>query len=229
MATILNIETSTDTCSAALTDDGAVLCHREDFGGRNHAALLSLFVKDCLDHAREHEMKLSAVAVSLGPGSYTGLRIGLSEAKGLAYSLGIPLIGIPTLKLLAVEAMFSAEYDGQEFFVPMIDARRMEVYTAVYDTALNVVAEPQAMILDSGSFAGLLESGRAVVVGNGAGKASGVIDSPNAQFMPDVAPLASGMIALAEQAWHRRDFIDTAYSTPLYIKDFQALKPRRPF
>lgn len=229
MATILNIETSTDICSAALTDDGAVLCHREDFGGRNHAALLSLFIKDCLDHAREHEMKLSAVAVSLGPGSYTGLRIGLSEAKGLAYSLGIPLIGIPTLKLLAVEAMFSAEYDGQEFFIPMIDARRMEVYTAVYDTALNVVAEPQAMILDSGSFAGLLESGRAVVVGNGAGKASGVIDSPNAQFMPDVAPLASGMIALAEQAWHRRDFIDTAYSTPLYIKDFQALKPRRPF
>lgn len=174
-------------------------------------------------------MKLSAVAVSLGPGSYTGLRIGLSEAKGLAYSLGIPLIGIPTLKLLAVEAMFSAEYDGQEFFIPMIDARRMEVYTAVYDTALNVVAEPQAMILDSGSFAGLLESGRAVIVGNGAGKASGVIDSPNAQFMSDVAPLASGMIALAEQAWHRRDFIDTAYSTPLYIKDFQALKPRRPF
>lgn len=229
MATILNIETSTDTCSVALTDDGAVLCHREDFGGRNHAALLSLFIKDCLDHAREHEMKLSAVAVSLGPGSYTGLRIGLSEAKGLAYSLGIPLIGIPTLKLLAVEAMFSAEYDGQELFIPMIDARRMEVYTAVYDTALNVVAEPQAMILDSGSFAGLLESGRAVVVGNGAGKASGVIDSPNAQFMPDVAPLASGMIALAEQAWHRRDFIDTAYSTPLYIKDFQALKPRRPF
>lgn len=229
MATILNIETSTDTCSSALTDDGAVLCHREDFGGRNHAALLSLFVKDCLDHAREHEMKLSAVAVSLGPGSYTGLRIGLSEAKGLAYSLGIPLIGIPTLKLLAVEAMFSAEYDGQEFFIPMIDARRMEVYTAVYDTALNVVAEPQAMILDSGSFAGLLESGRAVIVGNGAGKASGVIDSPNAQFMSDVAPLASGMIALAEQAWHRRDFIDTAYSTPLYIKDFQALKPRRPF
>lgn len=229
MATILNIETSTDTCSVALTDDGAVLCHREDFGGRNHAALLSLFIKDCLDHAREHEMKLSAVAVSLGPGSYTGLRIGLSEAKGLAYSLGIPLIGIPTLKLLAVEAMFSAEYDGQELFIPMIDARRMEVYTAVYDTALNVVAEPQAMILDSGSFAGLLESGRAVIVGNGAGKASGVIDSPNAQFMPDVAPLASGMIALAEQAWHRRDFIDTAYSTPLYIKDFQALKPRRPF
>ena len=125
--------------------------------------------------------------------------------------------------------MFSAEYDGQEFFIPMIDARRMEVYTAVYDTALNVVAEPQAMILDSGSFAGLLESGRAVIVGNGAGKASGVIDSPNAQFMSDVAPLASGMIALAEQAWHRRDFIDTAYSTPLYIKDFQALKPRRPF
>lgn len=229
MATILNIETSTYTCSVALTDDGAVLCHREDFGGRNHAALLSLFIKDCLDHAREHEMKLSAVAVSLGPGSYTGLRIGLSEAKGLAYSLGIPLIGIPTLKLLAVEAMFSAEYDGQAFFIPMIDARRMEVYTAVYDTALNVVAEPQAMILDSGSFAGLLESGRAVIVGNGAGKASGVIDSPNAQFMPDVAPLASGMIALAEQAWHRRDFIDTAYSTPLYIKDFQALKPRRPF
>ena len=115
MAVILNIETSTEVCSAALTAEGMVLCHNEDFQGRNHAALLSGFVKRCLDHAREHEMKLDAVAVSLGPGSYTGLRIGLSEAKGLAYALDIPLIGVSTLQLLAVHAMFNADLDQYPF------------------------------------------------------------------------------------------------------------------
>ncbi|MBP3537889.1 MAG: tRNA (adenosine(37)-N6)-threonylcarbamoyltransferase complex dimerization subunit type 1 TsaB, partial [Muribaculaceae bacterium] len=109
MAVILNIETSGSVCSAALTAEGTVIAHREDFEGRNHATLLSGFIKHCLDHAAEHEIKLDAVAVSMGPGSYTGLRIGLSEAKGLAYALNIPLIGVNTLELLATRVMFSSD------------------------------------------------------------------------------------------------------------------------
>ncbi|MDE6756663.1 MAG: tRNA (adenosine(37)-N6)-threonylcarbamoyltransferase complex dimerization subunit type 1 TsaB, partial [Muribaculaceae bacterium] len=144
--TILNIETSTNVCSVAVTADGMVLCHREDFAGHNHATLLSGFIKDCLDHIAAHEMKLDAVAVSIGPGSYTGLRIGLSEAKGLCYALGIPLIGIDTLKIMAVEVMFTQSLEGDELFVPMIDARRMEVYTAVYDMALATLVEPTPLI-----------------------------------------------------------------------------------
>lgn len=229
MAVILNIETSTDVCSTALTAEGTVLTHYEDFSGRNHAALLSDFVKRCLDHARDHEIELDAVAVSMGPGSYTGLRIGLSEAKGLAYALDIPLIGISTLKLLAVEAMFSSEYEGEPFFAPMIDARRMEVYTAAFNLSLETETEPCAMILDQDSYASLLAKGPTVFCGNGSDKAADVIKHPDARFIKGIVPLASQMTALAELAWHKRDFIDTAYSVPAYIKEFQALKPKRPF
>lgn len=138
MAVILNIETSTNVCSVALCAEGMVLSHFEDFEGRNHAALLSGFIKRCLDFLAEKELKLDAVAVSMGPGSYTGLRIGLSEAKGLAYALDIPLIGISTLKLMAVSVMFSGvDIPDDAIFVPMIDARRMEVYTAAFDMALG--------------------------------------------------------------------------------------------
>lgn len=229
MAVILNIETSTEVCSAALTAEGMVLCHNEDFQGRNHAALLSGFVKRCLDHAREHEMKLDAVAVSLGPGSYTGLRIGLSEAKGLAYALDIPLIGVSTLQLLAVHAMFNADLDPDVLLAPMIDARRMEVYTAVYDFALQEIMKPQPLILDESSYSDELARAKVAFFGNGSEKARKVITSPAAIFIPDVVPLASDMIALAERSYARREFIDLAYSTPEYLKDFQAIKPKPRF
>lgn len=229
MAVILNIETSTEVCSAALTAEGMVLCHNEDFQGRNHAALLSGFVKRCLDHAREHEMKLDAVAVSLGPGSYTGLRIGLSEAKGLAYALDIPLIGVSTLQLLAVHAMFNADLDPDVLLAPMIDARRMEVYTAVYDFALQEIMKPQPLILDQSSYSDELARAKVAFFGNGSEKARKVLTSPDAIFIPDVVPLASDMIALAERSYARREFIDLAYSTPEYLKDFQAIKPKPRF
>lgn len=229
MAVILNIETSTEVCSAALTAEGMVLCHNEDFQGRNHAALLSGFVKRCLDHAREHEMKLDAVAVSLGPGSYTGLRIGLSEAKGLAYALDIPLIGVSTLQLLAVHAMFNADLDPDVLLAPMIDARRMEVYTAVYDFALQEIMKPQPLILDESSYSDELAGAKVAFFGNGSEKARKVLTSPDAIFIPDVVPLASDMIALAERSYARREFIDLAYSTPEYLKDFQAIKPKPRF
>lgn len=229
MAVILSIETSTNVCTVALSAEGMVLCHRENFEGRNHAALLSGYIKDCLDWAADHEMELQAVAVSMGPGSYTGLRIGLSEAKGLAFALDIPLIGVSTLELMSVSVMFAGDVDPEALFVPMIDARRMEVYTAVYDMALEPVVAPRPLILDAESYADV-EPGRPMLMfGNGSDKAREVITRPDVTFVPDIHPLAVDMVALAERSYARRQFLDLAYSVPDYLKDFQATKPKRPF
>ena len=227
MATILNIETSTDVCSVCLSHDGEMKFHDADYKGRNHATVLGGFVKNALDYAKMCEMKLDAVAVSIGPGSYTGLRIGLSEAKGLCFGLDIPLIGVNTLKLLSVAVMFSKNIGPDDYFVPMIDARRMEVFTAVYDLALNEVMPNQAMILDENSFADYITPDRNIILlGNGADKASKVITGPNIHFIPGVKPVAVDMLALSELAFRNADFIDVAYSTPKYLKEFQATKPR---
>ncbi len=228
MAVILNIETSSTACSVALTAEGMVLSHREEMNGRNHASSLSDFIKHCLDFAADREMQVEAVAVSMGPGSYTGLRIGLSEAKGLAYALGVPLIGVDTLKLMTCQVMFSSDsLTGEEIFVPMVDARRMEVYTAAYDFALEALMPQQPLILDENSYSEVLSQGRPVLFfGNGSDKAKDVIKAGNAVFVPDIVPLAVDMIALSERAYSQRDFIDTAYSVPNYIKDFQATKPK---
>lgn len=237
MSVILNIETSTDTCSTALSADGMVLTQRVLEGGRDHARVLSGFVKDCLDHARKHELKLDAIAVSMGPGSYTGLRIGLSEAKGLAYALQVPMIGISTLELMATGVMFSPAFqdlipDDPEgagpLLVPMLDARRMEVYTAVYDMGLKVLMAPRALILDEESYKEFTDGSRPVAFfGNGSDKARPLLETrPGAVMIPDVTPLACDMLPLAERAMLRGEYIDTAYSVPVYLKDFQATKPR---
>ena len=230
MATILNIETSTEVCSVALTSEGQVMDHRENYDGQTHSTLLSQYVKEMLQYARTREMQIDAIAVSIGPGSYTGLRIGLSEAKGLAFGLGLPLIGVNTLQLLAVSAMFNHFVDEDKpLYVPMIDARRMEVYTAAYCPALDAVLEPQAMILDEHSFENLLDDGYSLVLmGNGSDKARQVLHHGNVRFIDGIKPVAVDMMALAERAWREQDFIDVAYSTPLYLKEFQATKPKNP-
>ena len=232
MAVIINIETSTDVCSAALTAEGQILTHYEDFGGRNHAALISDYVKGCLDFAAEHEIKVDAVAVSMGPGSYTGLRIGLSEAKGLAYALDVPLIGVSTLELMATRVMFSTlDIDPETIFVPMIDAPRMEVYTAAYDFGLSRLMEPQPLILDETSYGNLIATGRPVLFfGNGSDKARTLLEGRGAaEMVPDVVPLAVDMVALSELKYSRREFLDLAYSVPEYLKEFQATKPKALF
>ena len=230
MATILHIETSTDVCSVALTTESQVLDHRENYEGQTHATLLSQYVKEMLDYARSRDLKLDAIAVSIGPGSYTGLRIGLSEAKGLAFGLQLPLIGVNTLQLLSVSTMFNhfIDVDGDKLlYVPMIDARRMEVYTAAYTPALNAVLEPQAMILDEHSFETLLEQGyQLVLMGNGSDKAHQVLSRDGVRFIEGIKPVAVDMLALAEKAYREKNFIDVAYSTPLYLKEFQATKPK---
>ena len=234
MANILNIETSTDVCSVALTSEGQVLDHRENYEGQTHATLLSQYVKEMLDYARSRELKLDAIAVSIGPGSYTGLRIGLSEAKGLAFGLQIPLIGVNTLQLLTVSTMFNhfIDEDGEKglLYVPMIDARRMEVYTAAYTPALEAVLEPQAMILDEHSFERQLDEGYTLVLmGNGSDKVRQVLTRDGVRFIEGIKPVAVDMLALAEKAYRENNFIDVAYSTPLYLKEFQATKPKNPF
>lgn len=230
MANILNIETSTEVCSVALTSEGQVLDHRENYEGQTHATLLSQYVKEMLDYARSRELKLDAIAVSIGPGSYTGLRIGLSEAKGLAFGLGVPLIGVNTLQLMAVSTMFNHFIEEDKvLYVPMIDARRMEVYTAAYTSALDAVVEPQAMILDEHSFETQLHQGYTLVLmGNGSDKARQVLTRDGVRFIEGVKPVAVDMLALAEKAYREGNFIDVAYSTPLYLKEFQATKPKNP-
>ncbi len=230
MATILSIDTSTTACSASLSAEGMILTHPETLEPQQHAALISGFIKECLDHAAAHEMKLDAVAVTLGPGSYTGLRIGLSEAKGLAYALNIPLIGLSTLEVMATGVMFSHpeifDYSEEPRLWPMIDARRMEVFTAIYDMALEPVLAPQPLILSEESCAPM-EQGRGMVIfGDGSAKARALL--PEALWIDGVVPLATDMLALAERAYMRGDFADTAYATPLYLKEFQTSVPRNP-
>lgn len=228
MANIINIETSTSVCSASLSSEGQVLNHHENYDGKTHATLLSAYVQDALQYARTRQIGIDAVAVSIGPGSYTGLRIGLSEAKGLAFGLNVPLIGINTLQLLAVTVMFHHFFEEEDIlYVPMIDARRMEVYTAVYNPALEAIVEPQAMIIDEHSFSDLLEGHHLIFCGNGSDKVKEVIKHPNAKFISGVKPVALEMTALAERHWRNKEFIDVAYSTPLYLKEFQATRSKK--
>ena len=230
MANILNIETSTDVCSVALTSEGQVLDHRENYDGQTHATLLSQYVQEMLQYARTRDITLDAIAVSIGPGSYTGLRIGLSEAKGLAFGLNVPLIGVNTLQLLVVSTMFNHFIDEEKvLYVPMIDARRMEVYTAAYNAALEPVLERQAMILDEQSLVDLNQQGYTLVLmGNGSDKAHQVLTRDGVRFVAGIKPVAVDMMALAEKSFREQRFIDVAYSTPLYLKEFQATKPKNP-
>lgn len=227
MITLLNIETSGETCSVAISQDGQVEFERFEYEGMNHARVLAPFVEEGMGWLRRHDILPDAIAVSIGPGSYTGLRIGLSMAKGLCVGLDKPLIGISTLQLLATEAMFTHTiWEGDELLVPMIDARRMEVYTAVYDFALNPVLAPQPMILENDSFQNLLSDRKLIFIGEGAIKAKEIIHSDNARFLTKIRPMASGMMPLGEKAFKDKNFIDIAYSVPEYLKEFQATTPK---
>lgn len=231
MANILNIDTSTDVCSVALSSEGGVKLEYRDDKGQNHAQVLSGFVKNALDFAKAHELKLDAVAVTIGPGSYTGLRIGLSEAKGVCFGMDLPLIGVNTLQLLSVSVMFKQlDFDEELVFIPMIDARRMEVFTAVYNLALEELMEAKPLILDENSYAEFISTGKNVLIfGNGADKAKELLAAPNVKFINNIKPIANDMVALSERAFREGSFLDLAYSTPLYLKEFQGTTPKRKF
>lgn len=229
MAYILAIETSTKVCSVALLAHGDPLFERIQTEGASHASLLGRYVWEAMEYVRNKGLKLDAVAVSSGPGSYTGLRIGVSEAKGLCYGLEIPLISIPSLKVLA-----SSEIEGKKdrneinevYLCPMIDARRMEVYSAIYDLNLNEVRSVQADIVEDDTYDIYLENHKVLFFGDGSEKCKSVIVSPNAVFVDHVFPKASAMGALAEKAYLANDFVDIAYFEPFYLKEFQATTPK---
>lgn len=227
MALILNIETSASVCSVAVTKDGAIEFHIESEPDMKHAEVLGKFIERALEEITRKEETLDAVAVSIGPGSYTGLRIGLSMTKGLCMARQIPLIGISTLKILAVKAMFSShDWTGEELLLPMIDARRMEVYTAVYDAALNEIMPPQPLILDADSYSDVAKGKKMIAIGDGTEKASKILSRPDIVWAGTGCPLAIDMFALSEMAFRKQDFLDLAYSTPEYLKEYRTTAPK---
>lgn len=229
MATILNIESSQSASSVALSVDGNVEWSAVEREAMHQATDLAPFVAQAMEEVTRKELKIDAVAVSTGPGSYTGLRIGMSLAKGLAFGLDVPLIGVETLKLIAVKAMFrNLNFTGEEILVPMVDARRMEVYTAAYDFRLDALVSPQAMIVTEDSFKELPKDRQIWFMGDGAAKTRDVIKQPNAHWMDDVLPMAADMVALAEKSFREKDFLDLAYSVPFYIKDYEAVHGENP-
>jgi tRNA threonylcarbamoyladenosine biosynthesis protein TsaB len=217
---LLLIETSSVTCSVAISDNNNCLFYQTDNQGRNHAALLNVFIENGLEMLRRNKMKLDGVAVSSGPGSYTGLRIGVSAAKGICYALDIPLISINTLNIIALETIKKTIKNSEALYVPMIDARRMEVFNAIYTNDLKTIREARADVLLPDSFDTLLTDHLVYFSGNGAKKFSEIIEHQNARFIEDIHPDAKGMIALASQQYLQQAFEDVAYFAPHYVKEF---------
>lgn len=228
MSCILNIETSTNVCSVALSQDGVCLHEELDLKGPSHAQVLAGFVKETVSFADSHAIPIDAVAVSKGPGSYTGLRIGVSEAKGVAYGRDAHLLSVPTLKLLTVPILLGHdELPEDALLCPMIDARRMEVYCALYNRALHEVLPTQALVIDETSFREQLDQHPIYFMGNGADKCAEVIKHPNAHFIKGIVPRAKNMVPLAEMAMAREEFEDVAYFEPYYLKEFVATKSKK--
>lgn len=228
MSCILNIETSTNVCSVALSQDGVCLYEDVNMEGPSHAQVLAGYVKNAVSFADSHAIPIDAIAISKGPGSYTGLRIGVSEAKGVAYGRDAKLLSVPTLKLLTVPILLGHEELPEDALLcPMIDARRMEVYCALYDRALNEVVQTQALVIDSDSFKEYLDKQPIYFMGNGADKCVEIIQHPNAHFIKNIVPRAKNMIPLAEMAMAKEQFEDVAYFEPFYLKEFVATKSKK--
>ncbi len=232
MDNILLIETSTALCSVALAQDGAVTAYRESSAPKAHASLTAVFIQEMLQERGLTLADCKAVCVSKGPGSYTGLRVGVSTAKGLCFGSGKPLLAVGTLDTLVAQAatvipsevtpVIPSEVEGSTFryIIPMIDARRMEVYTAVFENGVQITDTAPA-IIDETSFAEYLEQGPCLFIGDGAGKCADVIKHPNAHFR-QCCPKASAMLQPAMAAYKEKRFEDVAYFEPFYLKEFVA-------
>ncbi len=217
MERIILIETSTALCSAALAEDGVITSYRESAAPKAHASLTAVFIEEMLAERRLTLADCDAVCVSMGPGSYTGLRVGVSTAKGLCFGSGKPLMAVGTLDTLVAQA----ETNGYKYIIPMIDARRMEVYTAVFTPDGQQITETAPAIIDENSFTRQLEEGAVLFIGDGAGKCADVIRHPNAHFC-QCHPKASAMLSPALKAYKEKRFEDVAYFEPFYLKEFVA-------
>lgn len=222
---ILNIETATQICSVALSKGNEVLAVRQSDEKNAHSKNINIFIEKVFSASGVKAADLSAIAVSKGPGSYTGLRIGVSSAKALCYALDKPLISVGTLQSMALGMAITKQEEA--LYCPMIDARRMEVYTAVYDAVNNMIKEVEAKIIDEHSFDDLLKEHKTWFFGDGAAKCQELLKNhPNACFDKDFKPSASYMANIALQKFHKKEFEDVAYFEPFYLKDFIAGKPR---
>ncbi|MBP5315935.1 MAG: tRNA (adenosine(37)-N6)-threonylcarbamoyltransferase complex dimerization subunit type 1 TsaB [Muribaculaceae bacterium] len=227
MSTILHIETSTDVCSVAVSEDSQVIFQQDDHSGPNHAERLGTMVDEALSFTDNHAIPFDAVAVSCGPGSYTGLRIGVSTAKGVCFGRDARLISVPTLEVLCVPVLLQEKVkEDNALLCPMLDARRMEVYAALFDRSLREVRPTQADIVDGDTYRAFLDERPVYFFGNGAAKCMEVINHPNARFIEGVVPLARWMFPLAERRFFDQKFEDVAYFEPFYLKDFVAKAAR---
>ena len=235
MANILLIETSTRVCSVGVARDEKVLALREDHSANySHSALLTRFIESSLEEAGLSAKELDAVAVSMGPGSYTGLRIGVSAAKGICYALDVPLIAVDTLQALARQCLDqkkeiisqSGDSSLPLLLCPMIDARRMEVYHAIFDEQLKNVEPTQARIIIEDSFSAYLKDYRMVFFGDGAEKCTALLQHENSTIFFDVFPSVKGMVLPAFEKFKASQFVDVAYFEPFYLKDFVAGPPK---
>lgn len=222
MACILHIETSTNVCSVAVSENGQRIFDQEERGSMSHAEKLGTMVDEALSFTDSHAIPFDAVAVSCGPGSYTGLRIGVSMAKGICYGRDLKLISVPTLELLCVAPLLSEKIEEGALLCPMLDARRMEVYAALYDRALRPVRSVCADIVSADTYKEWLDKGPVYFFGNGAAKCMDIINHPNAHLIEGIEPLAKWMMPLAERRFLNGQFEDVAYFEPFYLKDFVA-------
>ena len=226
---ILCLETATNLCSVALCNSAGVISLRESNESKSHASMLTIFIEEILKESEIRAHDLEAIAVSKGPGSYTGLRIGVSVAKGIAYAASIPLIGIETTLSMfwgiSVSRKESQEADKNTLFCPMLDARRMEVYYAIYDTGGNTIKDISAEIINEASFINIPEYQKIIFFGDGAAKCKEVIKQINAHFEDDFRISAAHMHKPVFQAFKDHYYEDVAYFEPLYLKDFITSKP----
>lgn len=224
MALILNLETATTNCSVSVARDGKTIAIKEhNTPNYSHAEQLHVFIQEVLLQASISMTDLDAVAVSKGPGSYTGLRIGVSAAKGLCFSLDVPLISIATLKSMAQQSV-----DEQvDVIIPLLDARRMEVYAQAFDASGSAIGETSAEIIDENSFKSFLEKGKVLLSGNGAEKCQAVLNHPNLKFDTTIVPSAQQMASLSFQKFQAKNFEDVAYFEPYYLKDFIVMTKKK--
>lgn len=227
MACILHIETSTQVCSVAVSEDSHVIFQQEDHSGPNHAERLGSMVDEALSFTDNHAIPFDAVAVSCGPGSYTGLRIGVSMAKGICYGRNLKLIAVPTLELMCVPVLLREMVEENALLCPMIDARRMEVYAGIYDRALKEVRPVGADVVDADTYKQWLDERPVYFFGNGAAKCMETINHPNAHLIEGIEPLAKWMQPLAERRLLNGQTEDVAYFEPFYLKDYVAKMPKK--
>ena len=229
MACILHIETSTNVCSVAVSEDGQCIFEQSAHGDKGAGAeQLGTMVDEALSFTDNHAIPFDAVSVSCGPGSYTGLRIGISMAKGICYGRDLKLLAVPTLALLCVPVLLRhPELEENALLCPMLDARRMEVYAALYDRSLKTVREVKADIVDADTYRQWLDERPVYFFGNGAQKCMETIQHPNAHLIEGIEPLAKWMQPLAEKRFLNDQFEDVAYFVPFYLKDFVAIKPKK--